>query len=58
MASQAKTGDKWYVVSYYDSRNSHTYKQPVKAPTKAHAKSRVVEGDRYLKKVSVRLMKK
>ena len=54
----AKTGSKWYVVSYFDSRNSHTYKQPVQATTKARAKSKVIGDDKGLKKVRVSLWKR
>jgi hypothetical protein len=50
--------EKWYVVSYFDKRNEHTYKQPVKARTKEQAKSKVLGGAaRFMKKITVSVMR-
>lgn len=48
---------KWYVVQYYDGRNGHTYRQPVKAETKTEARARVCGSTKEIKQQLIKKIK-
>lgn len=52
----------WYVVEWFDGRNSMTQKQPVKAVSKADARHRMLGSKEdikrnFIKKIKVRLFR-
>jgi hypothetical protein len=58
----AQMKGRWYIVTYYDGRNSMTYKQPVKADSAKEAViklfgSAASRKKNYIKKIKTSLMK-